>query len=141
MVWGVSHSEFIVAQDNATYFLETAGRVGGANIVELVEAATGVNLWREWAKVEIAGEEGSYSVPEPKTDAAGLLISLTKEEWPSADEFSDPEIVWRMKKPWHIGMIVRSTQHARVEDLLREYTQRVQEQHMAYQPPPDRPGY
>jgi hypothetical protein len=38
-------------------------------------------------------------------------------------------------------MIVRSAQHARVEDLLRQYTQRVQQQYMAYQPPPDRPGY
>jgi biotin carboxylase len=141
MVWGVSHSEFIVAQDGTTYFLETAGRVGGANIVELIEAATGLNLWREWAKVEIAGENGSYSPPRAKQDAAGLLISLVKEEWPSADEFKDPEIVWRMNKPWHIGVIVRSAQHDRVEELLRQYTQRVQQHYMAYQPPPDRPGY
>ena len=47
---GVSHTEFIRAHDGALYFLETSARVGGAYIVDVVEAATGVNLWREWAK-------------------------------------------------------------------------------------------
>ena len=31
------------------YFLETSARVGGAFIVDVVEAATEMNLWREWA--------------------------------------------------------------------------------------------
>ena len=141
LVWGVSHSEFIVSEEGTTYFLETSARVGGANIVELIEAATGVNLWREWAKLEIAGEDGAYSALEPKRDAAGLLISLAKEEWPNADDFRDPEIVWRMKKPWHIGMIVRSEHHERVEELLQQYSARVQQQYMAYRPPPDRPAH
>ena len=133
------HSEFIVAHNGTTYFLETSARVGGANIAELIEAATGVNLWREWAKVEIAGEDGDYIKPQPKRDAAGLLISLAKEEWPSTEEFKDPEIVWRMRKAWHVGMIVRSAQHARVEELLRQYSERVQQMYTAFQPPPDRP--
>jgi len=139
LVWGVSHSEFIVAENGTAYFLETSARVGGANIAELIEAATGVNLWREWAKLELAGEEGSYSPPQPKRDAAGLLISLAREEWPSTEEFRDPEIVWRMRKPWHVGMIVRSSEHARVEELLRRYSDRVQQMYTAFQPPPDRP--
>jgi biotin carboxylase len=139
LVWGVSHSEFIIAHNGTTYFLETSARVGGANIAELIEAATGVNLWREWAKVEIAGEDAGYIKPQPKRDAAGLLISLAKEEWPSTEEFKDPEIVWRMRKAWHVGMIVRSTQHARVEELLRQYSERVQQMYTAFQPPPDRP--
>ena len=141
LVWGVSHSEFIVAQDGSTYFLETSARVGGANIAELIEAATGVNLWREWAKVEIAGEDGSYAPPQAKRDAAGLLISLAREEWPSTEEFRDSEIVWRMRKPWHVGMIVRSTQHARIEELLQQYSDRVQQKYTAFQPPPDRPTH
>lgn len=139
LVWGVSHSEFIVAQDGTTYFLETSARVGGANIAELIEAATGVNLWREWARIEVAGEDGRYTPPEPKRDAAGLLISLAREEWPSTEEFRDPEIVWRMRKPWHVGMIVRSSQHARVEELLTRYSERVQQTYSAFQPPPERP--
>ena len=45
------------------YFLETSARVGGAHIAELVEAATGMNLWAEWAKVELAG--GNAYAPPP----------------------------------------------------------------------------
>ena len=56
LVRGVSHSEFIRGRDDGKlYFLETSARVGGAHIADLVEAATGLNLWREWAKIEIAG--------------------------------------------------------------------------------------
>ena len=141
LVWGVSHSEFILASDSTRYFLETSARVGGANIAELVEAATGVNLWREWARVEIAGESGTYSSPQPRQDAAGLLISLAKQEFPDTSEFQDPEIVWRMNKPWHVGMIVRSPSHDRVEELLGRYSERVQQIYMAYQPPPERPTH
>ena len=60
---GVSHTEFIRAHDGEIYFLETSARVGGAYIVDVVEAATGINLWREWAKIEIAGEHGIYAPP------------------------------------------------------------------------------
>ena len=140
-VSGVSHSEFIEAADGTLYFLETSARVGGANIAELVEAATGVNLWREWARVELAGEDGSYSAPQGDSAFAGLLISLAREEWPKADEFADPEIVWRMKKPWHVGLIVRSKSQERVQELLRQYSEKVQQAYMAYQPPPDRPTH
>ena len=35
-------------------FSEIAARVGGAYIAEVLEAASGVNLWREWARLEIA---------------------------------------------------------------------------------------
>jgi len=140
-VSGVSHSEFIVPNNGTAYFLETSARVGGANIAELIEAATGINLWREWARVEIAGEEGSYSLPAANGDAAGLLISLAREERPNTEEFNDSEIVWRMKKPWHIGMIVRSQSPERIEELLRQYSARVQQNYMAYQPPPERPTH
>src|SRR5262249_33945644 len=48
---GVSHAEFIRAhEDGEFYFLECAARVGGAYINEMVEAASGINLWREWAR-------------------------------------------------------------------------------------------
>jgi hypothetical protein len=51
---GASHTEFILGHDGELYFLETSARVGGAFIVDVVEAATGINLWREWARIEIA---------------------------------------------------------------------------------------
>jgi biotin carboxylase len=49
---GVSHTEFIRSREDGTfYFLETSARVGGANIADLIEAGTGMNMWAEWAKV------------------------------------------------------------------------------------------
>ena len=70
LVRGVSHTEYILGrEDGRDYFLETSARVGGAHIAELVEAATGINLWAEWAKVEIAGGKAPYSPPAPR---AGL---------------------------------------------------------------------
>src|SRR5208337_5137796 len=64
LVRGVAHAEFIQAHaDGHFYFLECAARVGGAYINEMVETATGINLWREWARIEVAGEDGPYKLP------------------------------------------------------------------------------
>src|SRR6185295_13229183 len=59
---GVSHTEYIGRGNDEYVFLETSARVGGAFIVDTIEAATGLNLWREWATNEIAGERGEYTV-------------------------------------------------------------------------------
>ncbi len=70
MVRGVSHSEFIRGRDDGQlYFLETSARVGGAHIVDLIETATGINMWAEWAKVEIAGGKAPYQPPSPRKDS------------------------------------------------------------------------
>jgi hypothetical protein len=78
--------------------LEIAARVGGANIAETVEAATGLNLWAEWASIEIAGEDGSYNVPPHQDDYAGVIISLARQEYPDTSAIDDPEIVYRLNK-------------------------------------------
>ena len=61
MVRGVTHAEFIRGSaDGEFYFLEIAARVGGANIDKMLEYATNINLWVEWARLELAhlrGEE------------------------------------------------------------------------------------
>jgi biotin carboxylase len=135
-----SHSEFIRARDGRLYFLETAARVGGAHINELVEASTGINLWAEWAKTEIAGGKMPYSVPPHGFQYAGLLISLARQEWPDTSAYNDPEIVWRMNdKSHHVGLIVRSQDPNRVEQLVREYAQRFHHDFFAYEPPRDKP--
>lgn len=140
LVRGASHTEFIKAhEDGEIYFLETSARVGGANIVELVEAATGVNLWAEWAKIECATPLGGYRPPTPRTDSAGLLISLAKQERPDTSAYCDPEIVWRMDKANHVGLIVKSESHARVGALLEGYVERFYDDFFAKHPVPDRP--
>ena len=140
MVRGVSHTEFIKARDGGRiYFLETSARVGGAHIVELVEAASGVNLWAEWAKVEISGE--AYQPPPLKQDYAGLLISLSRQEHPDTSAYHDSEIVWRLTQDHHAGLIVQSPSAARIRDLLADYEQRFTEDFYAYAPPRDKPSH
>jgi biotin carboxylase len=140
LVNGVSHTEFIQARhDGEIYFLETSARVGGAHIAELVEAATGLNLWAEWAKVEVAGGKAPYVPPQPKQDYAGLLVSLARQERPDTSAYTDPEIVWRMDHPHHVGMIVRSPSPQRIRELLGSYVERVQRDFQAYIAPREKP--
>ena len=142
LVRGISHSEYILGrEDGRLYFLETSARVGGAHIADLVEAATGINLWAEWAKVEIAGGKSPYSPPTPRNDYAGLLVSLARQEFPDASGFNDPEVVWRMDKPHHVGLIVRSPDAGRVRELLAGYAERVATDFHAAVPPKDRPTH
>jgi biotin carboxylase len=139
LVRGVSHSEFIRSRENGEfYFLETAARVGGANLADMIEAATGVNLWREWAKVEIAGGKSPYAPPAARNENAGILVSLSKYQHPDTSEFKDPEVVWRMAKDHHVGLIVRSPSPERVEELLSQYAQRIARDYMAVAPAADR---
>src|SRR5688572_10224971 len=79
---GVFHVEFIRGHDDGKfYFVEIAARVGGANIADMVEAATGVNLWREWARLELAeAEDTDYVMPARRADYGGVLISLARQE-------------------------------------------------------------
>jgi hypothetical protein len=134
---GVSHTEFIRG-DGDVYFLETSARVGGAFIVDVVEAATGVNLWCEWAKIEIAGEHGAYAAPAPRALSAGIVLSLARQEEPDLRGYDEPEIVRKIRKSHHAGLIVSSKDEQRVRDLLGSYVARFYEDFHASAPPPDR---
>lgn len=138
-VRGATHAEFIKSQaDGQFYFLEVAARVGGAYIAETLEAASGINIWREWANIELARDVAPYHLPPRREDYAGVALALAREEWPDTSEFGDPEIVHRVHKRHHIGLIVRSPSHERVEQLLREYVARITERHLAVLPPLER---
>jgi biotin carboxylase len=137
MVRGALHTEFIRGdEDGEFYFLETAARVGGANIVEMMEAATGINLWREWARLEVADARGQdYAPPPGRQDYAGLLVSLARQEWPDTSAYDDPEIAWRMNKRHHVGVIVASPSAGRVQQLMLQYMERFREDFYASLPP------
>ena len=136
---GVSHTEFIRAADGSIYFLETSARVGGAYIVDVVEAATGINLWREWARVEIAGEHGAYDPPTPRRDCGGIVLSLARQESPDTSAYTDPEIRVRVRKAHHAGLIVASPSPDRVTELLSSYTRRFYDDFHTSAPAPERP--
>jgi biotin carboxylase len=139
---GASHAEFIRgASDGEFYFLEVAARVGGAYIAETLEAATGLNLWREWARVEVARARGrSVGEVEARREYGGIALSLARQERPDTSTYDDPEIVFRVDKPSHVGLVVRSHDPARVRELLDSYAERFARDFSAYVPPPERRG-
>jgi biotin carboxylase len=138
---GVSHAEFIRArEDGEFYFLECAARVGGAYINEMVEAATGLNLWREWARIEISGGDGTYRLPQVREDYAGVIISLARQDNPDTSGYRDSEIITRIKKHHHAGLVLRSPDSQRIPALLDDYARRFAEDFMAVQPMKDKPS-
>lgn len=138
METGATHAEFIKSDaDGDFYFLEIASRVGGAHIADVLEAASGINLWREWAKLEVEGV--SRTRLRPRREHAGIVLSLAKQEFPDTSAYDDPEIAYRVKKRHHAGLIVRSKTHQRVTELLNDYGRRFENDFIAVLPPLERP--
>ena len=137
---GATHAEFIKSDaDGKFYFLEIASRVGGAYIAEVLEAASGINLWREWARLEISDGKGPTKITPLRKEYAGIILSLAKQEEPDTSGYVDEEIIYRVKKRHHAGLIVRAPRLERVNELLDEYGRRFVEDFVAVAPPPERP--
>ena len=142
LLQGVSHTEYIKAhEDGKFYFLETSARVGGAHIIELIEGATGMNLWAEWAKLETAEDVNSYQPKPLREEYAGLMVSLAKQQWPDLLSYNDPEIYWKIKKEFHAGLVVRSKDFQRIESLLNSYTDRFYSDFFTSAPPKEKPTH
>lgn len=127
MQFSASHTEFIKChEDGEFYFLETASRVGGAHLAEMVEASSGINLWAEWAKMETAVIRGEkYKLPKIRKDHAGIVVSLARFQHIDDSAFNDEEIVWRLRKDYHIGLIVKDKKQERILELLDDYAGRI----------------
>lgn len=124
---GAAHTEFIKGkEDGQIYFLETSSRVGGAHLAEMVEGATGVNLWTEWAKIEDAISKGKeYKLPKGAKGYAGIVLTLSKFEHPDLSSFDDPEVCFRVPLEYHAGLIVKSKKQERIMELLDNYAARL----------------
>ena len=120
-------------------FLEVAARVGGAYTADTIAAASGINLWREWARIELATPERPYILPPVRQDYGGIALSLARQEHPCTSGYTDAEIVARINKPWHIGLIVSSPDCERVGDLLAGYDSRFNNEFTAIAPPEETP--
>ncbi len=137
MVRGTTHAEFIRGRDDGRfYFLEIAARVGGVGIDQLNEHAGGVNMWNEWAHVELAYLRGeAYTLPPTHQHYAGLLVSLARQTQPDTSAYNAPEVVWRLQKENHVGFIIASPEHDRVQSLLNDYAARITNDFTASAPP------
>jgi biotin carboxylase len=138
LVRGVTHAEFLKSHaDGKFYFLEVAARVGGAYIADVIEAATGINLWREWARLEVGAGKQLYHLPN---EYAGVILSLARQEHPDTSAYDDPEIIYRLTKFHHAGFVLKSPGHERVQQLLNTYARRFVDDFLATQPVPDKPS-
>lgn len=137
---GTAHIEFIHSRESGEFtLLECASRVGGAHIADMVEAATGLNPWAEWADVELAGD--AYQLPTPRQDYGGLVMCLARETHPDTSAFDDPEVVFRSPEESHVGLIVRSSSSDRARSLIESYETRLRRDVLAVMPAADKPAH
>jgi biotin carboxylase len=132
---GVAHAEFLQSEaDGNLYLIEVACRVGGAYIANVLEEAAGFNLWREWARLETATRENPYTTPKLRKDHAGICLALANTDEPDTSHYTDEEIVYRVKKPKHVGLIFRSSERKRIDELIATYTTRITDDFLAIEP-------
>lgn len=140
LVNGATHSEYIKGTDGKYYFLETASRVGGANIPDLVEAATGINIWREWARLESALlRNEKYEVEKPTGFFSGLVISLVKDKNPDTTPFKCEEVVKFLPMDYHIGIVFKSADEKRIQQCLEHAGDLITREILNVIPPKDKP--
>lgn len=136
---GVTHAEFLQSSaDGKFYLLEVACRVGGAYIANVLEYASNFNLWREWAKLEIATAEQPYKLPKLRKEYAGITLALANTDQPDTSHYTDEEIVYKVERPKHVGLIFQSANHARVAELIDDYTRRITEDFLMIAPVKER---
>jgi hypothetical protein len=79
-------------------------------------------------------------LPPAREGYAGLAVSLAREERPDTSSFDDPEISFRVEKPWHVGLVVRSPDEHRVASLLDLYGRRFAAEFTAFAPAEETAG-
>ncbi|MBK8466567.1 MAG: ATP-grasp domain-containing protein [Chloracidobacterium sp.] len=132
---GVTHAEFLQSDATGEFFLlEVACRVGGAYIANVLEHACGFNLWREWAKLETATKENPYQLPKLHKEFAGITLALANVDEPDTSHYTDEEIVYKVNKPKHVGLIFRSEKQKRIDELITLYTDRITNDFLAVAP-------
>ena len=136
---GVSHAEFLQSdEDGKFYLLEVACRVGGAYIANVLEHACNFNLWREWARLETSTRENPYKLPKLRKEFAGVALALANQDQPDTSHYIDDEIVYRVSKPKHVGIILYSKKQKRLEELLTTYSERIAVDFLAVAPAKER---
>jgi biotin carboxylase len=80
MARGVTHTEFLrsdVTKD--FYFMDTSASVDDGCIADMVKETHGLNLWREWARLEVAAMRGEpYALPS--TGGSRRLLAKSTED-------------------------------------------------------------
>lgn len=132
---GVVHAEFL-ERDGRFYFLEAAARVAGANLDVLVEKSSGINLWREWLRMELCALRGTtYDTPPLKAAYGGMLTCLSRQPWPDLETGDVPELAWKLHRLHHAGVVLASPNFGRVQVSMSVLKARMEDQLLAVLPP------
>ena len=135
---GVSHAEFLQSEEDGEFYpSRSACRVGVLYGRKVLEHACNFNLWREWAKWKTATKENPYRLPNSVRLRRGGL-ALAKVDDPDTTQYADEAIVYKVKKPKHVGLIFHATKHKRIIELLNEYSGRITEDFLAIVPVKER---
>ena len=86
------------------------------------------------------GESRRGVKPATRKMYGGIVLSLARQEYPDTAEYTDPEVVLRIRKRHHAGLIVRSPSLSRVKELLDDYSRRFAADFCAVEPPLERPN-
>jgi biotin carboxylase len=122
---GAAHTQFMKSHaDGEVYFIETSARVGGSYTGDSIEAATGINLWSEWAKLEV-DPDAAYTLPPVRPRYAGVVLAPARPRCADLTQFADPEIVGRVMTRERVGFVVAANAPQRIETLLTDYVQRM----------------
>ncbi len=138
---GATHTEFIKGrEDGKWYFLETSSRVGGAHIPDLVEASTGINIWREWAKMEDDLLQGNtYEIGKPTGFSAGLLVALANAKNPDYSIMEHEDVVKFLPIDNHVGVVYRCSSEEQLLERLDTAASQVQQNFLSVIPPKEKP--
>jgi hypothetical protein len=93
--------------------------------------ATGVDLWAEWAKLEAAQvADGKYKAPKDLGKAGAVTIRTVSEETPDLRRFKQEEesVVKLISKPYHAGLVLTAEKESTLESLQKEIASRLFEQ-------------
>ncbi len=108
-----------------------------ADVVAVADAIGDLRVVKRRSVRPFVARQREHDIP--REDYAGLLVSLAREEWPDTSAYDDPEIVWRLNRSAHAGLIITSPSIERIEHLLGEYTARFVHDFLATLPEPKRP--
>ncbi len=134
LVRGTMHNEYIKSkEDGKFYFLEASARVGGARIPDVIFRSTGLCLWHEWAKIELL-PKGEYKLPKFDKVYGGGIFTLSRQDDPDLTAYNVPEVAWVQKKKNYAGLLLKSENADRIEELLMNYYPRFAEDFMAHVP-------
>lgn len=132
---GVNHVEFLGLGEDV-YFLEIGARVPGSHLDRLTTAATGVDLFKEAAKLELSWLPGhDYQAPAFKHREAGMVQCLARYQEPCLEFARDcKELDWSLAWDHHLALAFASKSSKTIDRHLEHFARRLHDDYLAVLP-------